>query len=340
MPRDPGYIDQWNYIVNFWTNPCNAPFSVYLELLKEPAGEAALRYVIPTVGDLAYAYARPSKAIGPSGAIPPRRGSKGKGKGTTGFSSIGNAWKKTPGLGTDIANFIGDKLPGAHQNATDVITDGQRYFWHFADWAERILFYFFIFDITTDLLYDWAILLDESEFCQAQDRGGLSYKGEDFSYGGVIPCNQVSAPEELWQEGDCSFNGFIGIVGPRPWQVNYSMQLRNTGAFPSNFFIDLGIFDLAGSRTVRSNIVTLQPGQTGGCIVNASMRGPGSFQAIACATVSTLIEAEVTFVNVIGGGPGPWQPKSSRIPFPLRPARWFDFNDEGDNPYSPPPPPS
>lgn len=302
MPQDPGFIDKVNYVVDFWVNPCAAPWSVYIKLAKDPGIELFLDYIIPSPTDVAYNYLRPGKALGPAGmggSRPGKKSSKSKGFGS---GKGGGAWKKVPGLGQDTGAWLGNRLPGAEHFQDRPIQDGEKFFWRIGDRIQRVLFYLWLGNALSKFFYDWAVLLDETEFCQSQFRGGFHYEGGPFNFGGVIPCNAVFAPTELWQEGACGYFGNQGFVGSRPWNVLVSIDCENIGPFPSNFQVTAGATDLDGPHNYSSKVYFALPGTSFGVNFNFPLRGPGEFNLIACATPSTLIKAKQINVLCWGGG--------------------------------------
>jgi len=277
-------------------------------MAEEPAKEAAIRWVIPSISDVAYNYIRPGKAMGVAGAGGGRRGKKGKAsKFASAFGKGGaaTAIKKTPGLGADSGSWVGKKLPGTSTLQNRAISDAEKLFFTFGDLAQRALFILFLGDLLTDFFYDWAVLMDETEHCQAQFRGGMHYQGGPFNYGGVIPCNAVFAPNLQWKEGGFFYLGNQGGFPARPCQIIIAMECENTGLFPSNFQLHLGITDMNGPHNASSKIYFSTPGQEFGVVTSFSARGPGTFNVIACATASTLITADTIDVVAYGGGSAP-----------------------------------
>lgn len=168
MPKPPTHIDRINGIVDFWMDPCEAPFTVYAQTALPPLGRFVLELMTFGLGDIVRGFLRPK---GLRSARHGRRGKRG-GKG---------------GGIPEVGNMIGARLyQTSGQPNTLSYGKGEYAFWVADGNFQRALYWVMIIDLVTDFLYGWASLLTQSGYCtkpnqvQAQTRRNSVILGDTF----------------------------------------------------------------------------------------------------------------------------------------------------------------
>lgn len=179
--KPPGFFDKWNGIIDFFDNPCNAPWTVYLESAREPAGELAITLLTFGWDDVLRGAIRPTNIrSGRHG----RRGRRGKGRGG-GIPEIGE------GIGKRLGKGLGWQKP--------TFSQGLKSLWLLDGVIQRGLWYWLVVDAGTDFLYGWTSNIQQSEFCQKQFNGTAFLK--DFGghvAGGPIDCAGVGVGQFVY----------------------------------------------------------------------------------------------------------------------------------------------
>lgn len=149
----PQYLDQVNSVIRWWENPCDAPWTLYAELAREPLGDAILTLLAFGLDDVARGFLRP-KGIGRVGrhARKGRRGRRGVGI-------------------PEIGEMIGRNWPGAEDLRQRSVSDGVKKLWLVDGVIQRGLFWWMIADVTLTFLADWLTAVQESEVCSRQRVG-------------------------------------------------------------------------------------------------------------------------------------------------------------------------
>lgn len=205
MPHPPGIIDRVNYVVNFWEDPCDAPWTVYIETALPALGQAAITLVEPSPDDVLRAYVKPG-------------GARSAGR-FGGFLEEEEIAGSEPLL-KDTSEMIGEAIPFKARWDNPVLAEDFKYFWIFDGVTQRLLWYWMMADLISQFLFDWTTLINKSEYCSI-DRGGsaLLYRDSIMMYPpGVI---QPVAPMEVrksWGEiigtygGTITFSGGDGVL--------------------------------------------------------------------------------------------------------------------------------
>lgn len=301
MPTPPTYLDKINYIIDFWLDPCNAPILVYIKLAKVPAGDAILMWLTFGLADVVRGFWRPSRALG--GRPSTRRGKPKPRprKIPTRLSQTITAVKSLPGIGDDSGGWLGKNIPGAQEVKGRHIGQGQIHFWILDDMGQKVLLALLIADIGIDFLYDWATLLDASEFCQRDSIGSLYARGPGTAAGGVVICAPGNADEIVFKEGPLDWEISAGFTGPRGWTLISAMTVTNTGFFPGLHYQQATITDGGGLRSVFSESQVLAVGQTVGSVLVANLIGPSVFNVRHCM-VGSVVTPDGHDVSIFGGG--------------------------------------
>lgn len=300
MAKPPSWINKVNYVIDFWMDPCHAPFLVYLELAAAPAGDALLTWFSFGLDDVVRGYLRPSRALG--SGIRTRRGKDKVKKTRWGrtVGGIGDVWRATPGLGNDVGGWIGGNLPGANELKGRRIHDLTKFLWLLDDVAQRALFWLMVADVAVDFAYEWATALNESQFCKRDKNGSLYAHGPGTAAGGILLCNTGDASEVTWQHGDCSWETTSGHVGAGNWTAVSAMKVHSNGPTPVTWWQRCVIEDMAGDITLSSNHVTIGPHGNGESVHSVGIVGPGTFVFDHCCN-GGVVQPDGQDVTIFGG---------------------------------------
>jgi len=160
-------FDKVNFVVDAWSEPCEAPWYIYVQLAKPVALTAFLALLEFGWGDVARGYFRP-KGLG-------RRTGKRKGKRN----------HRLPAF-PEIGNTLGKQLPGADQASGLKWGACGRFLWRIDTALQAGLFGWLIADITSEAAYNFSSLLYETRWCAASAKGRFSYRTIGM---GAIPNN-------------------------------------------------------------------------------------------------------------------------------------------------------
>jgi hypothetical protein len=156
---------KWNRVIDFASNPCDAPLSTWFQTFRPAAGKAVITLLSFGIDDVARGYFRP-KGIYPRGCL----GRKRRGRSAVGIPELGEE--------------IGKRLPAAEGIKSRSFGTVEKYLWLGDGIAQRVLFWLMVADIVTDFTYDWATGIYREGFCSTAARSNLqasktTYQSQD-----------------------------------------------------------------------------------------------------------------------------------------------------------------
>lgn len=176
-PRIPDLEQRLNFIWRQIVDPCDAPLSVWLELMLPALKTLVMEWFAFDVQNMIVAYLRPAKALSV------RRGAShfgGYEKGKRGRfrEKLGKI------VGFDPAEFIGERLPLAEELAGRQVSVGVATLWLIEGIIERVLFWWMVLDLGTEFIYTWMSAVAHTRYCAARDDGVFMGKVPlDFAQG-------------------------------------------------------------------------------------------------------------------------------------------------------------
>jgi len=225
-PADrPGFFDQVNYIAKFVSNPCDAPWTVYIELFFPALGKAILALLLFGMDDVMRGYFRPKGVRGPWHR---RKGRKGRAR----FRGV-----------PEIGEAIGSRLPGAEIVRGRSVSHGVRHLWMVDGALQRVLWYWLLIDVLVEGLYQWTSMINKTEFCMAQFDNGLAAHGTGGTALPLFGWTAVLLPTIDWTRGGGNWNVSTGFVPAGRYQLAVGMKCHNLGPLPTKLL--LGIFPTA-----------------------------------------------------------------------------------------------
>lgn len=263
----PSFGDKVNGIVRYIEDPCDAPFLLYVELAKKPALKAVLTFFTFGMSDIARGYFRPK-------GLRSRRHGRGGKKSGVGRSRIGRALGRVPGLGDDVGNFVGKNLPGGETLSQRHVTQGVKNLWIVDGLLQRALFYWLIVGITTDFLYEWSSLLQQSEFCKRTHEKGVFATGKT---GGCLAIQGWIAQAGMIEQranGGATFTGTIGFLPAGKWTVIFTNEMAQFGN-PGQSTHESRVIDAVTQRVLgQSDGESVDQNGVSSTIANAEVEGP------------------------------------------------------------------
>lgn len=151
-------IDRVNSVIKFFHDPCEAPFTMYIELAKPAKTKLVLGLLTFGLDDVFRGFARPR------GLLLRTRTGRRRGRGRL-------SYRYRMGI-PEIGEMLGHNIPGAEKMATRGIHQLAKWLWIVDYGLQRVLYYILIIDLITDFLYEWTTLIGKSGFCQRQNLTG------------------------------------------------------------------------------------------------------------------------------------------------------------------------
>lgn len=175
MPRHPNAKETWNYITEFYADPCDAPFSVYVTTLYPAIMEALITYYAIDVIQMFTGFVRPGGPLkggrggGHGGGYRDpdveRRKRKRPGGGRRTWSKRWRVW-----TGFDPSEWLGSQAAKALGIGGRPVTPGVATAWNVYGLEQRAVYYIFLAELAQEFVYDWAAGVAASEYCQQQYR--------------------------------------------------------------------------------------------------------------------------------------------------------------------------
>jgi len=206
-PPDLDYFDKVNYVIDAWTQACEAPWYIYVSTLKPALLAAFITLITFGWDDVLRGYARPPDRHAR------RRTGKKRGKGKIGIRGI-----------PEFGEAIGRQLPGSQEVKGINWSNGLRTLWRIDSVAQMALFWWLVADVTIDFGFNWTSLLYETRWCQDSSRGRFSFQKGTASITPPDAWNTIA-----YNSSDYSFpfpNWIItfGITGVKGATISYSID--------------------------------------------------------------------------------------------------------------------
>lgn len=239
MPQPPGIIDRVNYVVEFWEDPCAAPWTVYAETALPALGTAGLAFIEPSPTDVLRAYVKP-------------RGARSAGR-FGGFLKGGEAAEREA-LIPDTSELIGERIPFKARFDAPVLAERFKYFWIIDGAIQRVLWYYTIADIVSEFLFEWTTLINESKACSI-DRGGsalLTRESQFIFFTGVKHPIEPMTVEKSWGAVHGLVDGTI-IFEDEPGLITGGCAVHGT---PGVTLITVLLWDYTANEAAEEHTTT------------------------------------------------------------------------------------
>lgn len=280
MAETPGFFEQINYIKKFVSNPCDAPWIVYIELFFPALGIALLHILTFGMDDILRGWIRPKGVKGPWHR---RKGRKGKAR----FRGI-----------PEIGEAIGSRLPGAEQARGRKVSQGVKHMWAVDGVLQRILWYWLLVDVVVEGFYQWTSMINKTEFCKASFGNALSAHGGGGAVLAIQGWEGIVFANIDYLRGACTWNVATGSVPAGRYQVGVGLKFTNTGPNPQDVLIGIFPSSIPLMPDDVSDKVHLLPLQQGEAVAAAEIVGPRQF-VIQWKTSSGFTAGDDGFVFAI-----------------------------------------
>jgi len=274
----PNTINRVNAIIDFWSDPCEAPWDVFLQTALPAAGEAAMAVIDFDLGQFNRAFFSPGN----------RRSRR-----------HGRPGKKSGGLADCLLNpseCLGKRLRTLAGNRPRRAGKGEKFLWAIDDVLQRGLFWWMVLDVGEEFLFNWQSAMMRTEFCQAKNDGVVKAGPKDefwSTLGGwapraVGPLQKLRGPV-TWSPGRAGSSGGSSTAVFKASGRNESSEERGFG---------IGLWT-TGNTNIQPQITqfqTLQPGESAQMTVSASGAGPRTYQAAGITTNGGMFVDQVQMV--------------------------------------------
>lgn len=179
--KHPKGNDKINYIIDFFTDMCDAPYTIYLRTLYPALMEALITYYELDAVQIFTRFVKPPNLYKHLRGSPHGRGNRKRG----GPRTYRHFWKSWTGF--DPNNAIGDAIKVDDGLDVRGVTPGVSTLWHLYDVEQRVLYWIMLYEITEQFFYRWSSSVAESYYCQAQYRPiCIAYAADDGNLG-IVP---------------------------------------------------------------------------------------------------------------------------------------------------------
>lgn len=206
MSKRPGKLDEINYVIEFVTDFCDAPFSIYARSFRDASLKLVISYYALDLAQIVTGFIRPNLNIRGRRSGPHRRGTKLRTKPKT-FIEHAKTWLKF-----DPWDFIGKSLNEAVDLEERQVHHGVHTLWEIFDHLQRLAYWYMVFDLTTEFFYNWASGVENSRYCQAQHMPIVVAEGTVQTFSGNGTKYALLLPLNVKQRGDASWNVVFGGV--------------------------------------------------------------------------------------------------------------------------------
>lgn len=204
-----------NLIVDFFIDPCDAPVNVYIETLLPPLGEFALAWFTVSPQELAENYLKPNSAS----TCSKRKGRRRKGR-------------RLPIInGAD--EVIADKLPGRGMLAARNSGFLTNTLFAANELVDRPLYWIMLFDLTEDLLYNWASGMIRTGFCQNKFLNVAKQWDSHFLFNFDDDWQEIGAVGPTSHRNDAEIGLFVWGIGGGPHKEVFSGTLKSNESSPT-----------------------------------------------------------------------------------------------------------
>ncbi len=259
MPQPPDIIDRVNYVVETWSNPCEAPWYLYMETAQPAALEALVMLACFDVDDIVRYIFRPAGLRGGGHLRSGRKGKRGA---------------RRPRLGERIRN----KVAPLRAIKNRKVTNGVKTLWVIDGIGQRLLWWWLVADVASGFAYNWTSLLYKTEECQmSASPGNIGAETGPMTVGATPQLEAVNWTKIDYIAGNAGGGPFSFSLGEGKWSIEAAFQLFNFTTNPADTEMRLEVTGPLGTQIVSSGRVVILPGESFSFNVGAKMNGAGGF---------------------------------------------------------------
>lgn len=161
MAKHPSSNEKVQFIWDFWADPCDAPFSVYLKCLWPVWLKLVITWYAFDPLQFFTGFVSPFGGKKTKRGSPHGQGKQGKGAKRT-WKKAWNGW-----TGFDPSDWLGRKAQQPFGLNGRPVPAGVGTLWNVYGLQQRVVNYLFIYSLIEDGLYEWSLALAATEYCQA-----------------------------------------------------------------------------------------------------------------------------------------------------------------------------
>lgn len=207
-PIDPDSFDKVNFVIDAWTQGCDAPWYIYVETMKPALLTAFITLITFGLDDVIRGYFRPK-------GLYQRRWAKRKGK-----------WARRLPSFPELGNTLGKNLPMAERVRGLKWSRLGKTLWRIDGAMESVRFFWLVAAITEDFAFDWTSLLYESYWCQDDPPGRFSYTLDRWLVHSGGGWWKMPYENEDYEHGPPFWGYFTGRTGANPAQVTCTISFE------------------------------------------------------------------------------------------------------------------
>lgn len=294
IPKDIGQI---NFVLQQWSNPCDAPWYVYLET----AGPAALQMAISLLcwdwADVARWFFRPVGKRAQSHFRGRKKGHRRKPK--LGWAE--RARKITPGMSSFGAR-------SAHQ--------GVHHLWRIDGVVQRLLWYWVVYEVVRQGVYNYTSMLYRTEYCQAQaSESSAGVTGDTTDLPAIAGWVDLSINEIDYVKGNIAHGAFALALGPGKWIISSAVTVTDTLHDPTAFQSAIDLLFPDHTQTITQGAVDIETAKTTGTVNFTYAVGPLNVRLKArCDTGFVNTEQMLWVMQRVEDIPGPDRQECALVP--------------------------
>lgn len=281
MPKPPGILDKVNYVITRWEDPCEAPWTVYLETMWPAALKMVVTLLISDLDEAIRGYARPARAMRSR-----RFGRKMRRGGRLTFlRRIGGI------LSFDYFNEFGKRFANAKDVRARHVSNGVKNLWIVDGVLQRVLWWWLVIDAVSEFAFQWTSLLYQSEKCREANAGvGLSENPVELTlWSGHTP-SAVNVSQVLKERNGPSMLHTGCQVPEGLWNIAFAVQWRPDEDWPDSTLEPYLIIEESGhpKRELRDDRSRQQNGHNEH-VISGTTRGPASISTVAQVSQGFII---------------------------------------------------
>lgn len=281
LPEVPnvGWRAQWNAIVDFWSDPCEAPFTVYFRLALPILGSMLALLLTPSPAEIVETLVQPRRY---TGCWRNRREHRSR-RHRTVRPRTGRPFR----LGIpDVDSLIAEMIPGREAFQMRQVGASASAFWVIWQQLDRRMFQLMFIDLLGNGFYAWHSALLNTEWCSESSKQVAKTWDTEWPQGLVEEMMIVPqiGPKYARNGGDAGLDGIQ--MTRNTWRALFVADvtcISGTAAEGTLFMLN------GANEVVRTFPFSVGPGSTTNFTQTVTMRGAGAIRMGLIVTAGTVL---------------------------------------------------